>query len=91
MILSMYAGGILADLWWVITDAGLVATPSPGSIFSYIAMTPKGWHFQVLMGVLIGAVASFAVGFLLLKAFPVKEIVEQTTEEGTAESIPGLS
>jgi len=91
MILAMYAGGILADLWWVITDAGLVATPSPGSIFSYIAMTPKGWHFQVLMGVLIGAVASFFVGLVLLKAFPVKEIVEQTTEEETLESVPGLS
>ena len=73
MILSMYAGGILADLWWTITDAGLVATPSPGSIFAYLAMTPKGWHFQVLMGVLIGAVASFAAGYLLLKRFPVTE------------------
>jgi mannitol PTS system EIICBA or EIICB component len=73
MILSMYAGGILADLWWTITDAGLVATPSPGSIFAYLAMTPKGWHFQVLMGVLIGAVASFGAGYLLLKRFPVKE------------------
>ena len=73
MILSMYAGGILADLWWTITDAGLVATPSPGSIFAYLAMTPKGWHFQVLMGVLIGAVASFAAGYLLLKRFPVAE------------------
>jgi len=73
MILAMYAGGILADLWWTITDAGLVATPSPGSIFAYLAMTPKGWHFQVLMGVLIGAVASFVAGFFLLKRFPVKE------------------
>jgi len=73
MILSMYAGGILADLWWTITDAGLVATPSPGSIFAYLAMTPKGWHFQVLMGVAIGAVASFAAGYFLLKQFPVEE------------------
>jgi len=73
MILSMYAGGILADLWWTITDAGLVATPSPGSIFAYLAMTPKGWLFQVMMGVLIGAVASFAAGYVILKRFPVKE------------------
>ena len=79
MILAMYAGAILANFWWVITDAGLVATPSPGSIFAYIAMTPKGWHFQVLMGVLIGAVASFLVGVLILKRFPVKE--EETVEE----------
>lgn len=80
MILAMYAGAILANFWWVITDAGLVATPSPGSIFAYIAMTPKGWHFQVLMGVLIGAVASFLVGVLILKRWPVKE-EEETVEE----------
>jgi len=79
MILAMYAGAILANFWWVVTDAGLVATPSPGSIFAYIAMTPKGWHFQVLMGVLIGAVASFLVGVLILKRWPVKE--EEETEE----------
>ncbi len=77
MILAMYAGAILANLWWVITDAGLVATPSPGSIFAYIAMTPRGWHFQVLMGVLIGAVASFLVGWVILKRFPVKEEEEE--------------
>ncbi len=82
MILAMYAGAILANTWWVITDAGLVATPSPGSIFAYIAMTPKGWHFQVLMGVLIGAVASFLVGWVILKRFPVKDddVVEEAVE-----------
>lgn len=89
MILAMYAGGILADLWWVITDAGLVATPSPGSIFAYLAMTPKGWHFQVLMGVLIGAVATFLVGWVLLKRFPVKEITEEMEEE-ELDTVPGM-
>ncbi len=88
MLLAMYAGGILADTWWMITGAGLVATPSPGSIFSYLAMTPKGWHFQVLTGILIGAVASFAVGFVLLKRFPVAEEKEQTEEARVA--LPGL-
>ena len=29
MILAMYAGGIVADTWFVLFDAGLVATPSP--------------------------------------------------------------
>jgi PTS system mannitol-specific IIC component len=89
MILAMYAGGILADTWWMLTGAGLVATPSPGSIFSYLAMTPKGWHFQVLMGILIGAVASFAVGWVLLKRFPVAETKEEEGEEARV-SLPGL-
>ncbi len=91
MILAMYAGGILADLWWVITGAGLVATPSPGSIFTYIAMTPKGWHFQVLTGVLIGAVASSVVGYVLLKLYPVADMGEQEEEEEQLASVPGLA
>jgi PTS system mannitol-specific IIC component len=81
MILSMIAGAILANTWWTITGAGLVATPSPGSIFAYLAMTPKGWHMQVLVGVLLGAVGSFVVGWLLLKRFPVKEEEVEAEEE----------
>jgi PTS system mannitol-specific IIC component len=88
MLLAMYAGGILADTWWMITGAGLVATPSPGSIFAYLAMTPRGWHFQVLTGVLIGAVASFAVGWLLLKRYPVME--REAEAEESLVSVPGL-
>jgi PTS system mannitol-specific IIC component len=89
MLLAMYAGGILADTWWMITGAGLVATPSPGSIFAYLAMTPRGWHFQVLTGVLIGTVASWAAGYVLLKRFPVKETAEEEEEVVTA--VPGLA
>lgn len=90
MLLAMYAGGILADTWWMITGAGLVATPSPGSIFAYLAMTPKGWHFQVLTGVLIGTVASFAAGYVLLKRFPVAESEAEEAEE-VVTAVPGLA
>jgi PTS system mannitol-specific IIC component len=64
MILAMIAGGFAADLWFVISGAGLVATPSPGSIFAYLAVIPPGQHFQVLTGVLIGAVVSFCWAFI---------------------------
>jgi PTS system mannitol-specific IIC component len=73
MILAMIAGGFAADLWFVVTGAGLVATPSPGSIFAYLAVIPPGQHFQVLTGVLIGAVVSFLVGAFILKVYPVRE------------------
>jgi PTS system mannitol-specific IIC component len=83
MILAMWAGGILADLWFVITDAGLVATPSPGSIFAYLAVTPRGQHIPVLGGVLIGAVASFLVGSVLLRILPSpsKEVEDVDLDE----------
>ena len=41
------------------------------------------------MGVLIGAVASWGVGYVLLKRFPVKE--EEAEIEEHAVSVPGLS
>jgi PTS system mannitol-specific IIC component len=78
MIVALWAGGMSSDLWFVIMDAGLVASPSPGSIFAYLAVTPYGQHFAVFTGIAIATVASFLMGSFLLKVFPVKE----TTSEG---------
>jgi mannitol PTS system EIICBA or EIICB component len=41
-ILAVIAGGVAANAVFVATGAGLVATPSPGSIFAELAMTPRG-------------------------------------------------
>jgi PTS system mannitol-specific IIC component len=92
MILAMYAGGITADLWFVIFDAGLVATPSPGSIFAYLAVIPRGQHFAVLGGVTLAIIASAIVGILVLRAFPVAEMgEEEEEEEEDMAGVPGLA
>jgi PTS system mannitol-specific IIC component len=80
MIIAMWAGGISADIWFMLTGAGLVATPSPGSIFAELAMTPRGAHIGVIGGILIGTAASFLVGSVILRAFPVKESEEEGEE-----------
>jgi PTS system mannitol-specific IIC component len=67
LILATMAGGVVGTFTFVATGAGLVATPSPGSIFAYIAMTPKGELLPVMAGVATAAAASFAVAYLLLK------------------------
>ena len=85
----MIAGGFAADLWFVISGAGLVATPSPGSIFAYLAVIPPGQHFQVLTGVVIGAAVSFFVGAFILRINPVKETEDETTS--TVGAVPGLA
>ncbi len=77
MILSVIAGGFAADLWFVISGAGLVATPSPGSIIAYLAVIPPGQYFKVLTGVAIGTSVSFLVGALILKINPVHEDAEE--------------
>jgi mannitol PTS system EIICBA or EIICB component len=91
MVLAVIAGGFTADLWFTITGAGLVATPSPGSIFAYLAVTPRGQHFAVLTGVLIGAVVSFLVGAFILRVRPVREEEEEEVGETAAGPVPGLA
>jgi len=88
-LVAMIAGGFTADLWFVISGAGLVATPSPGSIFAYLAVIPPGQHFQVLTGVLIGAVVSFLVGSFILRVNPVREEESEETSVPVG-AVPGL-
>ena len=88
MILSVWAGGILADIIFVIFDSGLSATPSPGSIFAYLAVTPKGEHLGVYLGVAAAAAAAFVVGSLLLRISPVKETEGTEDMIGTMPSVP---
>jgi PTS system mannitol-specific IIC component len=67
-IVGMIAGGMAGVFTFLATDSGLTATPSPGSIFAYLAVTPKGGLFGVLLGVTVAATVSFAVNALILKA-----------------------
>lgn len=69
LILAAMAGGISGVFTFTLLKVGLVAPPSPGSIFALMAMTPKGGnHFGVLLGVLVAAAVSFTIASLILKA-----------------------
>ncbi|QCX32918.1 PTS mannitol transporter subunit IICB [Caloramator sp. E03] len=67
LLLAVIGGGMAADLTFVITKAGLVATPSPGSIFAELAMTPKGGFLPVISGIAVGAIVSFAIASVIIK------------------------
>lgn len=67
LILAAIGGGIAADFTFVMLNAGLVATPSPGSIFAEMAMSPKGGHLPVLAGIAVGAIVSFLIASVILK------------------------
>jgi len=88
MILAMWAGGIAADIVFVATGAGLVATPSPGSVFAYLAVTPPGQHFGVFGGMLVGAVASFLVGTAILRLYPVRETSDESSQAPSSSATP---
>lgn len=67
LIFAGIAGGVAGTFTFSFLDAGLVAPTSPGSIFSFIAMTPKGGLIPVLSGIVVSAIVSFVVAFFLLK------------------------
>jgi PTS system mannitol-specific IIC component len=91
MIVAMWAGGIAADIVFVAFNAGLVATPSPGSIFAYLAVTPPGQHLGVFLGVTVGAIGSFLVGSMILRLYPVREADEEsTTDTAPAQTVTPL-
>jgi PTS system mannitol-specific IIC component len=90
MVVAMIAGGMAADFWFVITGAGVVATPAPGSILAYLAVIPPGQHIQVLGGVLIGTVVTFLVGSFILKVNPVREEEEEAQVAAAPAPVPGL-
>lgn len=69
LLLAVILGGGAGVFTFVILGAGLVATPSPGSIFAELAMTPKGGYLPVLAGIGISALVSFLMSSVLLKRF----------------------
>ncbi|GAM54075.1 mannitol-specific cryptic IIB component [Vibrio ishigakensis] len=77
MILAMIAGGATGIATFNLLDAGLVAGPSPGSIFSYLALTPKGGFLATIAGVTTATIASFIVASAILKMSKKEESEEE--------------
>jgi mannitol PTS system EIICBA or EIICB component len=88
LILAAIAGGVSGVFTFNLLDAGLVAAPSPGSIFALLAMTPKGGYFATLAGVVVAAAVSFAVASLILKTSKATE-EDITTAAAKMEEMKG--
>jgi len=67
MIVPMILGGASGTLVFSLFKVGLVAGPSPGSIFAYLALTPRGCFVGVIAGVLVAAAVSFLLASFILK------------------------
>ena len=58
-----------------------MAAPSPGSIFSILALTPKGSHIGVILAVIVATAVSFLIASLILKTS--KDIAEDDLVKAT--------
>ena len=84
LILAAIAGGAAGVFTFVVMGAGLVAVPSPGSIFALSAMAPKGELLPVLAGVVVSAGISFLVASVLINK---KETDEDSFESAKEQMV----
>ena len=68
LFLAVIAGGVTGTFVNQLLGSGLTGAASPGSIIAILGMAAKGSHLPVILGVLAGAVVSFLVASVILKA-----------------------
>jgi mannitol PTS system EIICBA or EIICB component len=73
LILAAIAGGATGIFTFSIFDVGLAATPSPGSIFAVLALTPPGNFVGVILGVVAATAVSFLVASVIIRRSAVVE------------------
>lgn len=67
MILASICGAVSGNFVFQTFNCGLVATASPGSYFSVLAVAPKSDYIPIIAGMLLSTAVSFVVGSLILK------------------------
>lgn len=89
LILAPIAGGVTGTATFAAFGVGLASTPSPGSIFALLALTPKGNFLGVIMGVLLAALASFVVAALILRVSKQEEEADLDAATAQMEEMKG--
>jgi PTS system mannitol-specific IIC component len=86
LLLSVIAGGVTGTAVFQLFGSGLKAMPSPGSILSIMAMTPKGVsnYIGVFAGVAASTAVAFAVAAFLLARSKDAEIDLAAAQSQTA-------
>jgi len=85
-VVAAILGGASGVLTFLLTDTGLVATPAPGSIFAYIAVTPRGNFLGMFLGVAIATAVSFVSAAFILRVTGEKATmdVDEAREQSRA-------
>lgn len=86
VIVAPIAGNICAILWFTITGCGLVGPASPGSIITYLSMSPKSQILLTFIGVVIAAGVSFLVASPIIKMSNGKSLEEAQSDMAAAKA-----
>ncbi len=91
LILAAIAGGMAGVGTALVTNSGLVAPPAPGSIFAYMAVTPRGGHLSVLLCIAVATAVSFVVAAALMKFGHGADAAEEPAAEDTSAPEPSAA
>lgn len=91
LIVAAIAGSAAGLLFFSLSDAGLVAPASPGSILSVLAMAPKGKTLIVLLGVVISAAVSLVVAAPFIRRASKTETEGDPAVGKLPQSVAGIS
>ena len=70
LLLPIIIGNVCALSFFTLTDFGLVAPASPGSLISIILMSPRGRTLMGILGVFIATAISFLLSIPIIKSRP---------------------
>lgn len=80
LIVPLILGGMAGVFIFQVFDVGLVAIPSPGSIFLFVALAPKEDVLFIILGVLLSAIITFFCSLFLLKRVPNSPLLQENSE-----------
>ena len=93
LLLPVIIGNICALSFFTLTDFGLVAPASPGSLISIILMSPRGRTLIGILGVFIATAISFLLAIPIIKARPdfqgENENVPSAEDGASIKPLPG--
>ena len=87
LLIPSILGGMSGVTTLMITGAGMISPASPGSIFAFMAVTPRGNHFGIILAILVATVVTFLTASVVHKMSGVEqsdddfEIAEKMTKE----------
>ena len=68
LFLAVIAGGMAGNICFLLFSSGLIATPSPGSIFTILLLSPVQNLVGNCIGIIVSAAVSCAIAVLILKS-----------------------
>ena len=77
LLLATIGGSVAAMFYNTIFNLSLASPASPGSIFAYVGMAPRGSTLAVLLSVVIGAVVSFLIASPIVRLTNTKGSLDE--------------